>query len=140
MHLNIWIKPKILEKNIQSLCKIRKERKMSAETENSAYPPTDGAAPATDISDVEMVVGPDSSGAKSTRNVQTQHGDQSVDAENIFLIPRCLWPEKDETESTWKASTSADIAMEAPEEEPEQVVWIEPFADEVCSPPKHLLI
>lgn len=108
---------------------------MSAEnSESIAYPPTDGAIPETSVSDVEMVAALDPTSSKSTRNVQTQHGDyRSVDAENIFLIPRCLWPEDDKEQSTMTATTSTDTSEnKAALEDAEQVVWIEPFADEVC--------
>lgn len=111
---------------------------MSSEVEQSAYPPTEGAAPLASVSDVEMVVASDSSGAKTTRNVQTQHGDyRSVDEENIFLIARCLWPEDEKKPYKPFASTSSEDNVEgsgskaSEEEEPEQVVWIEPFENEV---------
>lgn len=120
---------------------------MSSENEKVVYSPTDGAAPVASASDVEMVVASDSSGAQNTkniRNVQTQHGDyRYVDAENIFLIARCLWPEEEEKKQFFlKPSTSNDAANketdtvgakeeDAVEEDAEQVVWIEPFANEV---------
>lgn len=77
----------------------------------------------------------DSTDEKSTRNVQTQHGDDRVDVENTFLIPRCLWPEE-KMKYMPLPSTSSDNAESADgktadEEEKEQVVWIEPFANEV---------
>lgn len=123
---------------------------MNVDSESINYPPTEGAVPlVVDAPDIEMVVASDSSGAKIVRNVQTQHGDyRSVDAENIFLIPRCLWPDEDEGQSTLVATTSSDTSAGASgsgsgssgcteqppkEEEAEQVVWIEPFANEVCS-------
>lgn len=127
---------------------------MNVDSESINYSPKEGAAPlATDAPDIEMVAASDSSSAKAVRNVQTQHGDyRSVDAENIFLIPRCLWPDEDIEESTLVATTSSDNSagasgsgnagggssssgcVEQPpkEEEAEQVVWIEPFANEVC--------
>lgn len=126
---------------------------MNVDSESITYPPTEGAVSlAADVPDIEMVVASDSSSAKIMRNVQTQHGDyRSVDAENIFLIPRCLWPDEDEELSTLVATTSSDNSagasgsgnvggssssgcVEEPpkEEEAEQVVWIEPFANEVC--------
>lgn len=124
---------------------------MNVDSESVNYPPTEGAVPlAANVSDIEMVVASDSNSAKIMRNVQTQHGDyRSVDEENIFLIARCLWP--DDTEpSTSVATTSSDNSAGAsdsaeagssssgcvdqpPKEDTEQVVWIEPFANEVCS-------
>lgn len=118
-------------KNFRVICvKLLKERKqtMSAEIMNVVLPTTDGVASIANDSDVEMVNAPELSGAKNSRNVQTQHGDyRTVDEWNIFLIARCLWPEGDQ--STSDAATSP---QEAKEEEDEQVVWIEPFANEVC--------
>lgn len=106
--------------------------KMSGESENIAYASIDSAAQVASATDVEMVNASDSSGAKNIRNVQTQHGDyRSVDEENIFLIARCLWPEEEEEEkdpSLSEATTSNDTKQN---EQEEQVVWIEPFADEV---------
>lgn len=106
------------------------------------HSPTDGAVSVTGAPDVEMVGALDPNCEsiepgilKHTRNVQTQHGDyRSVDELNIFLIPRCLWPEIDDKKLTWLPTTSNDNSNNAEEskEEPEQVVWIEPFADEVC--------
>ncbi|XP_055295687.1 pseudouridylate synthase RPUSD2-like isoform X2 [Sitodiplosis mosellana] len=108
------------------------------ESENITYTPTDSAVHVVDAPGVEMVNASDSSGAKNSRNVQTQHGDyQSVDAENIFLIPRCLWPEAEE-DKPWtipQATTSSDASSKQ-EEKVEQVVWIEPFADEILMPDK----
>lgn len=108
---------------------------MSAEkSESVAYPPTDGVITDPGASDVEMVAVLDPNSSKCIRNVQTQHGDyRSVDAENIFLIPRCLWPEDDKQPSAMAATTSSDSSEnKAAQEDAEQVVWIEPFADEVC--------
>lgn len=125
---------------------------MNVESESMNYPPTEGAVPSANAADVEMVAVSDSSGAKTVRNVQTQHGDyRSVDAENIFLIARCLWPDDDDkNQAPLKATTSTDnsdgagastsdnvsdaCADQQPEstEETEQVVWIEPFANQVC--------
>lgn len=118
--------------------------------ESVDYSPKEGAAPSVDVSDVEMVAVLDSSGAKTMRNVQTQHGDyRSVDEENTFLISRCLWPDDDKGLSSSQATTSSDNSASASGsggsgsssggvdqpaiEEPEQVVWIEPFANEVSA-------
>lgn len=103
---------------------------MSGESENIVYAPIDSAAQVANANDVEMVNASDSSVAKNIRNVQTQHGDyRSVDEENIFLIARCLWPDEEEKDpSSTEATTSNDTKQD---EEEEQVVWIEPFADEV---------
>lgn len=100
---------------------------MSAESESVDYSPTEGTAPEISASDVEMVVASDSSGAqitKNTRNVQTQHGDyRSVDAENIFLIPRCLWPESVVINQSihqllnFEPTTSNDVGSETSEKE-----------------------
>lgn len=137
----------------------------------AVHSPTDGAVSVTGAPDVEMVDALDSNCApamvKHTRNVQTQHGDyRFVDELNIFLIPRCLWPEnkpktwlpttstknlkedlkdeskdeskeelKDESKEESKEKPMEESKVELkkePEEEEEQVVWIEPFADEVC--------
>lgn len=121
-----------LTKNFRVICvKLWKERKqtMSAEIMNVVLPATDGVASIANDSDVEMVNAPELCGAKNARNVQTQHGDyRTVDEWNIFLIARCLWP--DEDQSTSDAATSPQEAKE--EGEDEQVVWIEPFANEVC--------
>lgn len=125
---------------------------MNVDSESINYPPTEGAVPSTaNAPDIEMVAVSDSSSAKIVRNVQTQHGDYRVDTENIFLIPRCLWPDDDNEQSTSTAATSADKSAGAsgsgnasgsgsssgcvdqlPKEDTEQVVWIEPFANEVC--------
>lgn len=60
---------------------------------------------------------------KTVRNVQTQHGDfRTVDEENIVLVRQCIWTEG----QTDEGETSATITTE---EEPEQVVWIEPFSE-----------
>lgn len=106
---------------------------MSSENETVIYSPTESSAPVVDVPDVETVSASDTSGAKNTRNVQTQHGDyRSVDAENIFLIPRCLWPEVKLSYMERQQSTSQATTSDKPsEDEVEQVVWIEPFADEV---------
>lgn len=113
---------------------------MSAESKSIAYASTDDAVPVVDASDVEMVSVSDAIGAKTTRNVQTQHGDyRSVDEENIFLIAKCLWPEVEEDKSltapqATTSSSSEAVSIKAEEErkdQEEQVVWIEPFADEV---------
>lgn len=100
---------------------------MSAESESVDYSPTEGTALEASASDVEMVVASDSSGAqntKNTRNVQTQHGDyRSVDAENIFLIPRCLWPESVVINQSLlqllnaEPTTSNDVGSKTSEEE-----------------------
>lgn len=119
---------------------------MNVESENKNYPPTEGSATVENTSDIEMVAVSDSSGAKNVRNVQTQHGDYRVDAENIFLIPRCLWPDDDDKKpATLQATTSKDSSAKAggsgsgscndqqpTTKETEQVVWIEPFANQVC--------
>lgn len=115
---------------------------MSAESENIAYASTDDAVPVVNASDAELVSVSDASGAKITRNVQTQHGDyRSVDEENIFLIAKCLWPEVEGEKSltTPQATTSSSSdavgskTQEEQKDQEEQVVWIEPFADEVSS-------
>lgn len=117
---------------------------MNVESECMGYAPTEGAAPLANVSDVEMVAVLESSGAKIMRNVQTQHGDyRSVDAENIFLIARCLWPDDDMKPAPLLATTSKDDGasasasasgcadQEPAAEETEQVVWVEPLASEV---------
>lgn len=102
---------------------------MSAEIESACYPPTEGATPVISEADIEMVIAPDSQGAKTLRNVQTQHGNsQTVDAENIFLIPRCLWPE-----SALSSQATTSAAASSGTEDEVQVVWIEPFANEVSA-------
>lgn len=107
---------------------------MSAESDNISYAPTESAVPIAEAPDVEMVGASDLSGAKNSRNVQTQHGDSlTVDEENIFLIARCLWPEKVKKPWEPEATTSSDTSTKKEEEEEEQVVWIEPFANEVSS-------
>lgn len=126
---------------------------MNVESESINYPSTEGAVPlVADATDVEMVAVSDSSSSKIMRNVQTQHGDyRTVDEENTFLIARCLWPDDDDKEqSTLLATASSDNIAGASgsgnasgssssgcvdqpaKEETEQVVWIEPFANEVC--------
>lgn len=106
---------------------------MSAENESVDYAPTEGAGSVANVLDIEMVNVTNTSGAKNTRNVQTQHGDyRSVDAENIFLIPRCLWPDEQNQLLPPKPTTSSDQSTEQKEDdEEEQVVWIEPFENEV---------
>lgn len=118
---------------------------MNVESESISYASTEGDATLVNASDVEMVVALDSSGAKTMRNVQTQHGDyRSVDEGNVFLIARCLWPDDfDKEQSEVQATTSSDTSASASAsgssadqpgpEETEQCVWIEPFANEVCS-------
>lgn len=95
---------------------------------------------------------------KTTRNVQTQHGDsQTADEGNIFLIAECLWPKHVETaskkvrksppaepKSTESPKSTEPPPTETPTEPPtssdetdsanplidtDQVVWIEPFAN-----------
>lgn len=122
--------------------KERKTKTMSTDNANLVDSPADGSA--VNENDVNMKC-VDSNGAKTIRNVQTQHGDyRSVDDGNVFLIARCLWPE-DYDGCTLKPKPPA-TSMEAIEpiastsnenaeldENAEQVVWIEPFADEVSS-------
>lgn len=85
-----------------------------------------------EVVDIASVITQNPNVAKTTRNIQTQHGDyRSVDAENIFLIPRCLWPEDEKKKYDLPSTSSDNNTDTAIEQEAEQVVWIEPFANEV---------
>lgn len=105
---------------------------MSADNNSrEVHSPVDGTADNVNETDVKMIDVADEIGAKLTRNVQTQHGDyRTVDEGNVFLIPRCLWPGKEELKTSPVASTSNDGELEETIEDAVQVVWIEPF-DEV---------
>lgn len=102
---------------------------MSSDNSNLPHPPVDGVDVNVNESDVQMSEAPESNTAKTIRNVQTQHGDNTVDEGNVYLIPRCLWPH----ETISGKETTGPIATTSAEhdENAEQVVWIEPFADEV---------
>lgn len=99
---------------------------MSAENQNLISSISDGIV-ASNVSDSNVVNVLD---MKNTRNIQTQHGDyRTVDEENTFLIVRCLWPH---IPFTYEPPTSVSIAATKPaDDDNEQVVWIEPFANEV---------
>lgn len=101
---------------------------MSAENQNLISSISDGiVASNVSVSDSNVVNVLD---MKNTRNIQTQHGDyRTVDEGNTFLIVRCLWPH---IPLPSEASTSISIVATKPsDDDNEQVVWIEPFANEV---------
>lgn len=107
---------------------------MSADNDSSQiHSSVDGTITNVNETDIKMIDVTDKSGAKLTRNVQTQHGDyRTVDEGNVFLIPRCLWPGDGEPKTNPVASTSNDGESGEKIEDSEQVIWIEPF-DEVSN-------
>lgn len=66
----------------------------------------------------------------AVRNVQTQHGDyRSVDEENIVVLRNCLSPVPTRAPKTTTDDDDGNQMDVEPEEDAEQVVWIEPFSE-----------
>lgn len=104
---------------------------MSADTEHCTNKALDGAeadSPKTmDTDTVSVAASSVIPVIGGVRNVQTQHGDyRSVDEENIVVLQRCLSPPPAGTRSHGEDDGSGENSTE---EEPEQVVWIEPFLE-----------
>lgn len=105
---------------------------MSANNESLNPSPKDGDILNVNESDIKMIDVTDSTSRNSTRNVQTQHGDyRSVDEENTFVIAICLWPNKPEQSNSTATIQPIATTSNDTDETAEQVVWIEPFRDEV---------